>query len=148
MQTLSCSPELPGCPGTPGRHREQLWVERSSLHRHLLQERYFPSRGINLNLSLTRNIPVSRAFVWSWEWFGYCCTLLGWQCLRREKWGILHRWEWGCWDGDVGSPASRVDGALPNQAVIRMRVGSRLWRQLAPCPSCPPGSWSSLHKPS
>lgn len=61
---------------------------------------------INLNLSLTKKIPVSKAFRWSWGWFGYCWTPLEWQCLGGGKWRVLRKWEWGYWDGDLESPAS------------------------------------------
>lgn len=146
MQTLSCSAELPGWPSTPREAQRAALAGEVILTEMSSAGEVFSKQVINLNLPLTKNIPVSRGFGWSWGWFGYCCSLLGWQCLGREKWRVLHKWEWGCRDGDMGSPASKADGALPNQAVIQMRVGSRLWGQLAPCPSCPAGSCGSTEE--
>lgn len=45
----------------------------------------FSKQVIDLNLSLTKNIPVSKAFGWSWGRFGYCWTLLGWQHVGGER---------------------------------------------------------------
>lgn len=139
MQTLSCSPELPGWPSTPREAQRAALGGEIILTETSSAGEIFSKRGINL--SLTKNIPVSKAFVWSWEWFGCCWTLLGWRRLGGEKWRVLHRWEWGFWD--EGSPASQADGALPDQAVIRSwhRVLPALLAAVAP-------RRSSLHKPS
>lgn len=74
----------------------------------------FSKQRINLNLSLTKNIPVPKAFGMVW----LLLDPAGVMVPGRGEVESPSQVGMGVLDEYVGSPASEVDGAGPNQAVI------------------------------